>query len=276
MEDSTAATQAYDKAGELCGRSGPDACIWYHGARPWLRLLGLVGGPERNEKFFRDALGGLARAGGFGRVLISGSADSAILAVVLRATDAGTPRVTVIDRCATPLWMCRRHAEGLSVGIETIAGDMMNYRPENLFDVVCADAFLTQFTAQRRPALIESWARVLRPGGKVVTTARLKPEGPRKPTPEQVAKFRDNAHREASGRRAELSIGPDKIAALAEEYASRLTLHNPASGEEISALFEDGGFKIERLDLVDLPRSGRVDDSGVKTGPYAELVAVRR
>lgn len=277
MEDSTAAAQSYEKAGELCGRSGPDSCLWYHGARPWLRLLGLVGGPERNETFFRDALGKITRADGIDRLLISGSADAAILAVVLRAIgDAGgTPYVTVIDRCATPLWMCRRHAEELSVEIETDAADILNYSPEIPFDVICADAFLTQFAAEQRPALIGAWARLLRPGGKVVTTARLKPDGTVKSTPEQVGRFRDNAYREAEKRRAELSIEPEEIAALAEDYARRLTLYNPASGEEIARLFEDGGFTIERLDLVDLPRSGRVDDGGAKTGRYAELVAVR-
>jgi hypothetical protein len=97
-------------AQDLCAE-----CRDYHALWPYRRLSGMVFGVETGasivEALFRDV------TPPNGRVLIVGSADAGPTDLVVRATKGLAPSIDVVDRCATPLAVCRRYAEmhGLSI-----------------------------------------------------------------------------------------------------------------------------------------------------------------
>ena len=227
-------------------------CAWYHGFWPTLRRLGMAASPDRHQDFFLDALGGLARAGHRG-VLVSGAADSSMLAHVVeawRAAAAGRPDVTVLDRCPTPGVLCTWYAQRCGLEIATVVADVVDdaAAADEPFDVVCTHSFLSQFAPADRPRLIAAWHRLLRPGGAVVTTARLSPPGTDEPirfTPAQVDAFGARAAVEAERLADE---DPADVAAAARRYAERLVVHATFTVTEVAGLFGDGGFTVERLD----------------------------
>ncbi|MEA2901874.1 MAG: hypothetical protein QOH36_1761 [Actinomycetota bacterium] len=223
-------------------------CAWYHGFWPTLRRLGMAASPDRHQDFFLDALGGLARAG-HRRVLVSGAADSSMLAHVLEAWRAvGRPDVTVLDRCPTPGVLSTWYAQLCGVEIATAVADVVDYAPDEPFSVVCTHSFLSQFAPPDRPLLIAAWHRLLGPGGAVVTTARLSPPGTDEPirfTPAQVDAFAARAGAEAERL---VDEDPAEVAAAARRYAERLVVHATFTVAEVAGLFEDGGFTVERLD----------------------------
>ncbi len=79
---------AQELAPDLCE---PTGCGWYHGTWPTLRALGLVATPYRHAALF-DGVLGAAAAAGRGDVLVCGSADAAMVEIVLAAFAAGAPR----------------------------------------------------------------------------------------------------------------------------------------------------------------------------------------
>ena len=274
------------KAAELC-RSGyveQHDCKWYHGIWQYLRIFGVAASPARNAGFFLDAFEAMARTGEYPRVLISGTADYSMLAHLLQAyrTAHGMINATVVDGCETPLFLCRWYAERMSETIDTCVSDMLDFAASEPFDAVCCHSFLSQFSLSQRTQLIAVWRRALRPGGKVITNTRINPSAPDDATgfsPDQVMAFRDRVYQEAVRRSDTLGIDPDEIADEAKKYAERLKLYCCKTEHEVIALFEDGGFDIERLDLIELGgkfAAGKTGPGTAQTAIYAEIVAVRR
>jgi len=265
------------KAAELCPGEGL-TCFPYHGIRSYLRLFGMVSGPQRDAPFFLDALAAAAARTKpeQPRILISGSADDSIYMLVRQAVPDAA--ITVLDRCELPLYMCRRAAEVNSETVETIASDILDYTPSDDFHVICSDSFIAQFPTDRHGALIDIWRRALCPGGAVVTTTRIDPHTPpdgliRSPT--QIATFRDQILDRARPWRHMLDISLDEIAVLAERHGKLNRTHNLRSKKELTDLFENGGFRIERLDLTERSRSSRAISERDQSSFYADIVAVR-
>lgn len=227
-------------------------CAWYHGFWPTLRRLGMAASPDRHQDFFLDALGGLAGAG-LRRVLVSGAADYSMLAHVVEAWRGAAgrpPDVTVLDRCPTPGVLSTWYGQLCGVDIGVAVADVVDYTAPagEPFDVVCTHSFLSQFAPADRPLLVAAWHRLLRPGGAVVTTARLSPPGTDEPirfSPAQVDAFAARAEVEAERL---VDEDPAEIAAAARRYAERLVVHATFTVAEVAGLFEDGGFTVERLD----------------------------
>ena len=105
---------AWRLAPQLC-RKDPatgENCAWYHGMWQVLRLMELASSAAQRVEFYRDAIQGSCAGTQTPRILISGAADYAMLAVVIAAFDdrGATPAITVIDHCETPLHLSRWYA----------------------------------------------------------------------------------------------------------------------------------------------------------------------
>lgn len=262
-----------------------DGCAWYHGAWQYLRILGVAAAPDRHAGFLHDALGALARRPGTGRVLVSGSADYGMLAHVVRAYEAAGAALdpTVVDRCETPTLLCQDYGKRTGVVVGTGVADILDYHAAGPFDVAVTHSFLSQFSAADRPRLIARWWALLRPGGTVVTTTRITPSaaaggGRLAFSDAQATVFCGHVRDEAERRRDVLDLGPDELEAAAREYTRRLVLHPTRSVEEVTRLFEEGGFTVDRLDVRTVPGTVRGGASGPgtsQTATYAEIVATR-
>lgn len=160
---------AYDVGAVHCR-----GCRDYHLTWPYLRALGLNGaGPEFNLPLHVDLLGRVAAGRRSTRWLLAGSADSGVLAAV-QATIAALPpahhRITVVDRCGTPLALCRDHAEQTGLEVTTIESNLTEFEPPEAFDVILGHQVLLFFRDEDRPALFRRMASWLTPAGALCLT----------------------------------------------------------------------------------------------------------
>jgi hypothetical protein len=147
----------------------------------------------------------------------------------------------------------------------------MDLDEELEFDVVVTDAFLTRFSPQYRTKITSKWHRLLRSGGKVITTVRIEPgvSGDSiSATPEQADAFRRRALIEARRWQSFIGVQPEVIAQGAQRYAERMTSYSFQSEEEVERLFTDSGFRIESLQICEVP--GEMSSTN-----YAEIIAER-
>lgn len=283
------AATAWRLAPGLCARAPtPErSCAWYHAIYSTLRLLGLAASPERHARFFSDALGRSALAG-FERVLVSGAADTAMLAQLLAAYSfrAGArPLVQVLDRCETPLLLCRDYARLVGWEIETRKLDLLDpharEQPARAFDLICTHSLLALFPPAAKRGAIAAWRAQLRRGGKVASTLRIDPEAALQGAGrslESTRAFRERVLALASAWPGALVADPVQVADAAELFAARVPSWPVASQQELVGVLEQGGFAIEQLDVVGVPGSLSAASAGPGTArhaTYAEFVAVR-
>lgn len=246
---------AKSAAQELCrrrtGSGAEDNCSWYHGYWQYLRILGIVAASERHAGFYADALGALAADGNYRRILVSTSADYAMLAHLLQAYGDALENiaVTVADVCETPLMLCNWYAERLGLEIETEAHDIPHWETEQRFDLIVTHSFLPMLPAAARQTLVAKWHHLLRPGGKIVSVTRINPdwtEADITPAPERVRGFRENALAEALKLQSVLDIDARQLAEGAENYMRHLKFYSLTSEDELRTLFAEAEFIATR------------------------------
>ena len=275
---------AYGLAHRHCP-SGPEGCRDYHAMWQYFRQIGLLTTIGTNTDFLVATLRGLADADSCRRVLISATADYGMLAHVLHAYRlAGVePEVTVVDMCETPLALNRWYAERAGVTIHTCRANLLEYRADASFDLVCTHSFLGRLTPEVRAGVLDKWHEVLRPGGHVVTVARVRygaPDGGvTRYEPAEIVEFRDRALALARAKEHELDLPAEAIADAAEHYAVSKRSRGFGSTGMLRALFEDHGFALERFDSGGEEERRRDRPSCPTLGWKSErfrIVAVRR
>lgn len=283
----TSAPLAKLAASALCHRGAGEDCAWYHGFWQYLRILGIVAAPERHAGFYARALGGLAKSGDYRRILISATADYAMLAHLLHAYGRDCGRgaenieITVLDICETPLMLCKWYGARQGVRIETQACDIVQWQTTRQFDLIITHSFLPMLPAPARQSLVAKWQDVLRPGGKVVSTTRINPDwtgGNIHPSPDRVQKFRENAKQQALKWQSVLGVDAEQLAAAAETYMRRLMIYSLTSEDELRTLFTASGFAFDRLDIVTVAGQVGRHQAGPGTSQsaeYAEFIATR-
>jgi hypothetical protein len=269
-------------AATLCRNSAHEDCAWSHGLWQYLRIMGLATGPGHHAAFYRAAFASVrAPARAAPRLLIAGTADYAMLAHALAAfrSQQTEPRITVIDLCETPLALNRWYAERTGCAIETQRCDVLEYTAREPFDAVCSDSFLGRFPASRRPALASVWHRLLRPGGAAITVKRLRADSTGAETGftgEQARAFVDAVRRAAESLREQLQLDPEVLVADARVYAARQRTWPVRTQEEITALFEHAGFRVECTLAPDRPTgSAPTGPTTPGNAPYAQVIATR-
>src|SRR5262249_38188078 len=139
------------------------------------------------------------------------------------------------------------------------------------------------FSAPARPRVFAAWHRLLRPGGTLIFTNRVRPHASAAPVgfdAEQARQFVEVVRGEAERRQATLGLDPAEAARRAETYAGHYRTYPLQSVDEVRRLLDDGGFSIDVLDGAIHP--GREDGAGV-SGPttaeraeYVRAIATRR
>ena len=170
------------------------SCAWYHGTWQYLRILGIGSAPGVQGRQLTDTLRQLARTGAFPRILLSGSADYSLLAHVLWAydTENAETKPTVVDLCKTPLYLCEWYGKRYSRLVNTVASNILDFTSIEPYDLVCTHAFMGYFTPELRKKLLDKWYSLLRPGGRVITIQRIRPDTSHdivRFTPEEKSEF---------------------------------------------------------------------------------------
>ncbi|MCP5347470.1 MAG: hypothetical protein R3F41_18140 [Gammaproteobacteria bacterium] len=148
-------------------------CQEYHRCWSLVRLIKKEGALPAGLEFFKHHLTDLVDQGRT-RVLISGAADTGLLALVCTIFSIvnAKPEILLMDRCRTTLIQNRILAEYLGLEIETIEGDIRKVDIEPV-DAIIAHSFLTFFVKADRQDVINAWASILNPGGKILMSANI-------------------------------------------------------------------------------------------------------
>jgi SAM-dependent methyltransferase len=156
------AAEAYELSGRLCGSCGDLHALW-----PYIRLSRASTGVEdkgsKLEIDLRKLIAGRRR-----NVLIAGSADTGLLALVARAGVDHAVNIVVLDICETPLELCRRFARQWSMPIETLRKDLLELEVQQQFDLVLVHGTLHFIAAVGRLKALARIQRALRPDGRLV------------------------------------------------------------------------------------------------------------
>ncbi len=191
---------AYDFAPFLCNPA--HGCLNYHRGWSLVRHYEADGALPLGLTFFRRELGRLAEELGKSRLrlLISGAADTGVAAMLVQALmPLGIePEFVIVDRCNTTLMQQRMYLTLIRVSAEFIQGDavLVDTAP---VDAVISHSFIPYVPPDRRLALLENWARLLQPQGRILLSERMVARSgmaPAWPDPtERQRRHADLAHR---------------------------------------------------------------------------------
>lgn len=183
---------AYAQAPTLC--AAEHGCGDYHKMWSVVRLLESQGALPSGLPFFCREIPKAAREGRV-NIVLSGAADTGLLAIAHEAAARAQlqAHITMVERCATPLAQGAQYAAQNDIGFTPVHGVFGEIAVENA-DAILAHSFLVFIPDDQKLDLLTHWAQALRPGGKVIMSQRLVPQGQsykRIRPPEQLAERED-------------------------------------------------------------------------------------
>jgi 2-polyprenyl-3-methyl-5-hydroxy-6-metoxy-1,4-benzoquinol methylase len=271
---------ARDEADTVCWRDPAtgDSCAYYHGLWQDLRAVGLGASAANQAGFMADAFALVDAPSP--RVLVSGAADHGVLAQVLAACDAHAlaPDVTVLDRCEMPLRVNVRFAAARGRAITVCRADILEHAALASYDVIVGHAFLGYFSPDRRRALFQHWASMLRPRGMVVVINRIRGGDPERPvgfTADSASRFLAIAQQQLAPRLSASDL--TKQMRRADLYVHNHRVY-PLSHEDLAACMTTAGLDVRASTVVTAndPRARDVGGIAVASdASYACMVGSR-
>ena len=243
------AAEAFELAHSLCG-----SCENYHSLWTYQRIAGASGG-DVAAPLVHVVLGRLLSVRDR-KILIAGSADTGLLAVVVRAAHPNS-RVVVVDRCETPLELCRRFAKRAALAVETLRLNLADLKAESAFDVVFAHSLLQYIRADHRLEALSRMRRALQPDGRLVLVFRTSDRIEGKLLPEYREAYSTRLIEQLEAVNIQLPEPREafrrRIEIYAEERRAREGVH--ASREEVEQLIEAAGFAIQDVMPIEASQS---------------------
>mgnify|MGYP002347175151 FL=1 len=221
-------------------------CKWYHGSWKYLKYLGLVSCPEWHKSFYISNI--VSHINSIERnvkILISGAADDGTFSVVTLALQSArhAGEIVVLDMCPTPVYASLLSAQGKNIkdihGVQAIIP--FTPFPNDYFDIIVTDAFLTRFLKEEKLEIVPEWKRILKTGGIVLTTARVENAKTETVIADKSSQNDYVLAAQEIGRAKGLDV--DDIKNRAKTYAEKITSHPFNDLDEIKTLFT--GFTVE-------------------------------
>ena len=156
------AAQAAEVAARCCGE-----CQTHHMLWPLNRVARVVSAVEGGREAVTDAIKRYCRARR-NRILIAGSSDTGVLCLAANAAKDHDAEFMVVDKCATPLELCRRFARRWGLHVETQVADVHEIGFDQEFDMVIAHSLLQFIPPQRRIDVFARFAAALKPDGVAI------------------------------------------------------------------------------------------------------------
>lgn len=237
---------SWENAPHLCS---DDECCAYHRVWSLLRFLLSDGAAPVGRELVAHGLKPLLVAPEPPRILISGGADTgvtAMVASVFRGT-AHNPKLTFVDRCATPAEQHKRLAAAAGLQIETETTDILNF-DGGPFDAIVAHSFLGFIPEPDRPALFKHWAHLLKPAGRLVFSNNVAPDegAQRHPkSPERAKKLATLAQKAAAS--AGLNIDPDLLRQAVVEAVVSNVARSILTEAACRKMLDDANFDLKFL-----------------------------
>jgi SAM-dependent methyltransferase len=234
-----------------------EGCVWYHGAWQYLRLLDMVSTPTWHSDFYSAGLDAAIDAG-CTSFLVTGAADYSMFAYIDDALrrHGSEGRITVLDKCPTPLFSCRWYAKRMSRPVSPIEADVFKWgeaAAPGSFDVICTDAFLTRFTPELAQSVVAIWRRILRPGGLLLTTVRSYEPLTTSDREAAIDRFQQRSITRAQRWQSYLSRSPAEIGTLAGNYARKMKSWSLGDDAAVEELMRSSGFQLLDCRRKDVP-----------------------
>jgi Methyltransferase domain len=242
------AAEAYELSARLCG-----PCRDLHALWPYIRLSRSSTGVEDEGSKLERELRKLI-TGGLRNVLIAGSADTGLLALVARAAAGQAGNIVVLDICETPLELCRRFARQWAMPIETRRQDLREMDIQQQFDLVLVHGTLHFIAADGRLNALTRIRHAMRPRSRLMLLFNTSEA----PTVELAEKFHTD-YADAvlyELKRLQISL-PDTRASIRARLLShsrRRQLREGAFAQSSDAkiLLENAGFDVISCSQVDV------------------------
>ncbi|AGL18796.1 class I SAM-dependent methyltransferase [Actinoplanes sp. N902-109] len=229
----------------------PVSCAWYHGIWQYLRLYDMVSSPIWHSDFYSAALREHLHSTPQARVLITGAADYGTLAYVLNAVERPAALdVQVLDMCMTPLlanrWFARRRGTRVRMhNLDFVEAGERFAAEQQPFDLIISDAFLTRFSAADAAVVAQNWRRLLKPGGRLITTVRLYESSRQEPRAADITEYGLRLYERAKNSSWLLKIDFNDLLKGAHDYAVTMSSSDQLGGaDQVAAFFTRHGFDI--------------------------------
>lgn len=250
----------------------PTNCLWYHSSWQYLRMLDLVSTPFWHNKFYIKHIEQEITKRKVQKILVSGTADYAMLQHVHRALKKPDAEIVVLDLCRTALEICKWYSDQYmpSFPINFIQQDMFNTDfKDGTFDIVVTDAFLTRFTEVNRKKIVDELERILKPNSILITTIRLngKDDIPIKGTKEDINCYVQKAERKLHQSGVLLIPIKEKIIEKAKIYAENIVSYPFRNIKEIEKLFSN--FDV----IIDISKT---QGEMIEQTKYARVIARKK
>lgn len=167
-------------APEMCALSHArhEGCADYHAAWSTLRLIGAITGARTDKDFFQAQFTQLASDKPNARVLIAGTADHAVLHMLLEAFGAAGahPEVTVIDSCATTLRLNQWYAQQVGAKVTCVQADLREINLPDRFDLITTHSVFSFMSLAEVTTALRSWREHLAEGASMKLVQGIRPE----------------------------------------------------------------------------------------------------
>lgn len=261
------AAEVWQVADRFCG-----SCKNLHLLWPYYRL---AGSPGQDVSFIHPVLERLLSSPGRS-VLIAGCADTGLLATVARAAHADTV-ITVVDRCETPLELCRRFAHRWSIAATTIRLDLAQLAAKSSFDVVFAHELLQHVPASHRVDVISRMQRSMRTNGRLVLVFHTSHSVEGSVVTEYRQHFPQHVIAQLEAKNIELPESREAFRRRAEAYAEEWRAREGALGSQadVEGLIGAAGLDIEEIALMEIERPEPFRQLAAKVNKQRFLVVAR-
>ncbi|PUE50673.1 hypothetical protein B9Z47_02685 [Limnohabitans sp. 2KL-1] len=199
-----------------------DECCTYHAIWPYLRIAGAVGGVEADEPFLQPILEDLLQQGRT-QILLAGSADSGVTALVHRVCVKlkHPARLTVLDRCMTPVMACQTYAQIHGLDLYGLHANLLSIDLSSKYDLIIGHSVLPFIPSDERRTLLAALAKKLNSNGRVLLTVR-------------ISSSQSNAINPHSQQR-----GPHEMASFVIDQLTSQSIHLPVSSASFHSLVHD-------------------------------------
>ena len=224
----------------------------------------------------RSVLGRLLSDNGR-RILIAGAADTWLLAVVAGAANPDTA-IVVLDRCATPLELCRRFIQHRWVRAEFMHLDLAELSDVSRYDVVLAHSLLQFIPAERRLDVLMRMRRALRPEGRLVLVFRTSARIEGSLLPEYRESYPRQVLEQLERQNVPLPEPRDAFLRRLEVYADERRTREGADADcdAVKQSFETAGFAIENLTPIEASLSAPFQRLTTKIAKQRFLMVAKR
>jgi SAM-dependent methyltransferase len=240
------AAEAWEVAGRCCG-----SCKNLHVLWPLHRL---AGSPGQDVAFVHPVLNRLLSSQGR-RVLIAGCADTGLLALIARAANSDTA-TTVVDRCDTPLELCRRFAHRWAIPVNTVQLDLTQLAAKSDFDVVFAHELLQHIPASGRVDALSRMRRSMRADGRLVLVFHTSNSVEGNVVAEYRQRFPQHLIEQLEANDVKLPEPREAFRRRAQAYADEWRAREGALGSraDVEGLVRAAGFDMEEVTPMRIER----------------------